>query len=107
MKKLFSTILVLGLLLSGNAYADERCTQERQDWIIHLKKQLEENLEDVTWKDDLCYASISHVNGVPIKEHLATTEEENKDKLVKSIDLFDSEDLKPKDINWVPEDFKQ
>ena len=107
MKKLFSTILVLGLLLSGCAYSDQRCTQERQDWIVHLKKQLEKNLEDVKWKDDLCYASISHVKGVPIKEHLATTEEENKDKLVKQIDLFNSEDLKPKDINWVPEDFRQ
>ena len=107
MKKLFSTILVLGLLLSGNAYADQRCTQERQDWIVYLKKQLEENLEDVNWEDDLCYASISHVKVVPIKEHLATTEEENKDKLVKQIYLFDSEDLKPKDINWVPEDFRQ
>ena len=107
MKKLFSTILVLGLLLSGCAYSDQRCTQERQDWIVHIKKQLEGNLEDVKWKDDLCYASISHVKGVPIKEHLATTEEENKDKLVKQIDLFNSEDLKIKDINWVPEDFRQ
>ena len=107
MKKLFSTILVLGLLLSGCAYSDQRCTQERQDWIVHIKKQLEGNLEDVKWKDDLCYASISHVKGVPIKEHLATTEEENKDKLVKQIDLFNSEDLKPKDINWVPEDFRE
>ena len=105
MKKLLG-IVVLGLLLSGNAYAAERCTQERQDWIIHLKKQLEEILEDVTWNDDLCYASISHVKGIPIEEHLATIEEENKDKLVKQIDLFNSEDLKPKDINWVPEDFR-
>jgi hypothetical protein len=107
MKKLFSMILVLGLLLSGCAYSDQRCTQERQDWIVHIKKQLEGNLEDVKWKDDLCYASISHVKGVPIKEHLAKTEEENKDKLLKPIDLFNSEDLKIKDINWVPEDFRQ
>ena len=106
MKKLFLSIVVLGLLLSGNAYAAERCTQERQDWIIHLKKQLEENLEDVTWKDDLCYASISHVKGIPIEEHLATIEEGNKDKLINPIDLFDNKDLKPKDINWVPEDFR-
>ena len=105
MKKLL-VIVFLGLLFSGNAHADERCTQERQDWIIYLKKQLEENLEDVTWKDDLCYASISHVKGIPIEEHLFTIEEENKDKLVKQIDLFNSEDLKPKDINWVPEDFR-
>jgi hypothetical protein len=107
MKKLFLSILVLGLLLSGCAYSDQRCTQERQDWIVHIKKQLEGNLEDVKWKDDLCYASISHVKGVPIKEHLAKIEEENKDKLLKPIDLFNSEDLKLKDINWVPEDFRQ
>ena len=106
MKKLLSLIIV-SLLLSASAYADQRCTQERQDWIVHLKKQLEKNLEDIKWEDDLCYASISDVKGVPIKEHLATTEEENKDKSVKQIDLFNSEDLKPKDINWVPEDFKQ
>ena len=106
MKKILSLIFV-SLLLNVNAYADQRCTKERQDWIVHLKKQLEKNLEDVKWEDDLCYASISHVKGVPIKEHLATTEEENKDKLVKQIDLFNSEDLKPKDINWVPEDFRQ
>ena len=105
MKKLLG-IMVLGLLLSGNAYADQRCTQERQDWIVHLKKQLEAKTEDIKWKDDLCYASISHVKGVLIEEHLSTIEEENKDKLVKQIDLFNSEDLKPKDINWVPEDFR-
>ena len=106
MKKILSLILV-SLLLSASAYADQRCTQERQDWIVHLKKQLEENLEGIKWEDDLCYASISHIKGVLIKEHLATTDEENKYKLVKQIDLFNSEDLKPKDINWVPEDFKQ
>ena len=105
MKKLLG-IVVLGLLLSGNAYADQRCTQERQDWIVHLKKQLEAETEGIKWKDDLCYASISHVKGIPIEEHLSTIEEENKDKLVKQIDLFNSEDLKPKDINWVPEDFR-
>ena len=105
MKKLLG-IMVLGLLLSGSAYAAERCTQERQDWIIHLKKQLEKNLKDIKWEDDLCYASISHVKGIPIEEHLATIEEGNKDKLINPIDLFDNEDLKPKDINWVPESFK-
>ena len=41
MKKLFLSILVICSLLGGNAYADQRCTQERQDWIVHLKKQLE------------------------------------------------------------------
>jgi hypothetical protein len=107
MKKLFLSILVICSVLGGNVYADQRCTQERQDWIVHLKKQLEAETEDIKWKDVLCYASISHIKGVPIKEHLATTEEENKDKLVKQIDLFNNEDLKPKDINWVPEDFKQ
>ena len=105
MKKLLG-IVVLGLLLSGNAYADQRCTQERQDWIIHLKKQLEAETEDIKWKDDLCYASISHVKDIPIEEHLSTIEKENKDKLVKPIDLFGSEDLKAKDINWVPESFE-
>ena len=105
MKKLLSLIFV-SLLLSVSAYADQRCTQERQDWIVHLKKQLEAETEDIKWKDDLCYASISQVKGIPIEEHLSTIEEENKDKLVKQIDLFNSEDLKPKDINWVPEDFR-
>ena len=105
MKKILS-IIVLGLLLSVSAYADQRCTQERQDWIVHLKKQLEAETGDIKWEDDLCYASISHVKGIPIEEHLSTIEEENKDKLVKQIDLFNSEDLKPKDINWVPEDFR-
>ena len=94
-------------LLSASAYADQRCTQERQDWIAHIKKQIEAETEDIKWKDDLCYASISHIKGIPIEEHLSTIEEENKDKLVKQIDLFNSEDLKPKDINWVPEDFRQ
>ena len=94
-------------LLSASAYADQRCTQERQDWIAHIKKQIEAETEDIKWKDDLCYASISHIKGIPIEEHLSTIEEENKDKLVKQIDLFNSEDLKPKDINWVPEDFRK
>ncbi len=106
MKKLLFVIFA-SLLLSASAYADQRCTQERQDWIVHLKKQLEAETENIKWKDDLCYASISHVKGIPIEEHLSTIEEENKDKLVKQIDLFNSEDFKPKDINWVPEDFRQ
>jgi hypothetical protein len=106
MKKLV-LIIVLGLLLSTSAYTDQRCTQERQDWIIHLKKQLEKETEDIKWKDDLCYVSISHVKGISIEEHLSRIEEENKDKLVKPIDLFDNEDLKSKDINWVPESFRQ
>ena len=106
MKKILSIIFV-SLLLSASAYADQRCTQERQDWIVHLKKQLEAETKDIKWKDDLCYASISHVKGIPIEEHLSTIEEENKDKLVKQIDLFNSEDSNPKDINWVPEDFRQ
>jgi hypothetical protein len=105
MEKILS-LIVVSLLLSVSAYADQRCTQERQDWIVHLKKQLEKNLEDVKWEDDLCYASISHVKGIPIEEHLSTIEKENKDKLVKPIDLFSSEDLKAKDINWVPESFE-
>ena len=36
MKKILSLIFV-SLLFSGNAYADQRCTQERQDWIVHFK----------------------------------------------------------------------
>ena len=105
MEKILS-IIFASLLFSASAYADQQCTKERQDWIVHLKKQLEAETEDIKWKNDLCYASISHVKGVPIKEHLATTEEENKDKLVKQIDLFNSEDSNPKDINWVPESFE-
>ena len=110
MKKVL-LIMVLGLLLSGNAYADQRCTQERQDWIVHLKKQIEAETEGVKWKDDLCYASISHVKGIPIKEHLAIIDEENNEKnenlSANSFDLFTNDDLKPKDINWVPESFIQ
>ena len=46
------------------------------------------------------------MKGIPIEEHLSTIKEENKDKLVKPIDLFNSEDSNLKDINWVPEDFR-
>ena len=52
MKK-FLSIIVVSLLLNGNAYADQRCTQERQDWIVHLKKQLEAETEDIKWKDGM------------------------------------------------------
>ena len=37
---------------------------------------------------------------------MGVTSKEDKDKLVKQIDLFNSEDSNPKDINWVPEDFR-
>ena len=45
MKKILG-IIVLGLLLSGCAYSDQRCTQERQNWIVHIKKQLEKRREE-------------------------------------------------------------
>jgi hypothetical protein len=34
MKKLFSTILVLGLLLSGNAYAKVKTVEKNKNYII-------------------------------------------------------------------------
>ncbi len=106
MKKLFLYIFLV-LMLIENAYAEQRCTQERQDWIVHIKKQLEAEIEDIKWKDDLCYASISHVKEIPIEEHLSTIGEENKGQSDELLDLFVIDDLKPKDINWVPEDFKK
>jgi len=106
MKKLFLYIFLV-LMLIENAYAEQRCTQERQDWIVHIKKQLEAEIEDIKWKDDLCYASISHVKGIPIEEHLSTIGEENKGQSDELLDLFVIDDLKPKDINWVPEDFNK
>jgi len=48
--KLLSIIFV-SLLFSASAYAEQQCTQERQDWIIHLKKQLEAKTEDIKWKE--------------------------------------------------------
>jgi len=36
MKKLFSTILVLGLLLSGNAYADDKKIQSFNSWLFKM-----------------------------------------------------------------------
>ena len=98
-------ILVSNILLVNTiSYAEERCSKERQNWIKHLKSELEKDIEDVQWEDDLCYATVSKVKGKPIKEYLASIESEISD--IKKMYSIDEENWKPLDINWVPEEFK-
>ena len=51
MKKLLG-IVILGLLLSGNAYADERCTVERKQWIKFYKQDFARNFTKIEYEND-------------------------------------------------------
>ena len=48
MKKLLG-IVVLGLLLSGNVYADSHCTNERKAWVEYFKVDFAKNFEEVIY----------------------------------------------------------
>lgn len=102
--KFFSIIFFLYILSNTTSHAEERCSKERQNWIKHLKSELEKDIEDVQWENDLCYATVSKVKGKPIKEYLASIESEISD--IKKMYSIDEENWKPLDINWVPEEFK-
>jgi hypothetical protein len=51
MKKILG-IVVLGLLLSGNVYADERCTVERKQWIKFYKQDFARNFTKIEYEND-------------------------------------------------------
>ena len=58
MKKLLLTILVICPLLGGNAYSNSHCTNERQDWIVWIKKEIVKELENVKFSNNSCWVEI-------------------------------------------------
>ena len=113
MKKLLG-IVVLGLLLGGYANASIECTQERKEWIKHIKELLRQDLINVVYSDHKCIAKILTHNGKTIEEHnwiRAQTNRENfrnpnfDNSIYEALyELF--KDIEPAPINWVPKDYK-
>ena len=99
MKKLLG-VLVLGLLLSGNAYADERCTIERKQWIKFYKQDFARNFIKIEYGSDPCLVSIISQEYKGDVESLLIGTKENSTQNILS-NLSDN-----RDINWVPEYFE-
>ena len=99
MKKLLS-ILVLGLLLSGNVYADERCTVERKQWIKFYKQDFAKNFTKIEYGNDPCLVSIiSQEYKGDVESLLIGTKENSTQNILNN--LSDK-----RNINWVPEYFE-
>jgi TolA-binding protein len=100
MKKLFSLILVICSLLGGNAYADERCTEERKQWIEFYKQDFAKNFNKIEYESDLCLVSIiSQEYKGNVESLLIGTKENSTQNILNN--LSDK-----RNINWVPEYFE-
>ena len=99
MKKLLS-ILVLGLLLSGNAYADDRCSEERKQWVEFYKQDFANNFSKIEYSDDPCMVSaISFEIKESGSNSLLNLGKEDGSSRFKKLSAKG-------DINWVPEYFE-
>ena len=111
MKKLLS-IIVLSLLLSGNGYSNSHCTNERQDWIVWIKKEIVKELENVKFSNNSCWVEIISDERQKLKQKSNITKKtfkpETKNKTLINLvySILKSDDT-PKDINYVPKDFKK
>ena len=112
MKKLLLTILFTMVFIAG-AFADNRCNENRKDWIKQLKRDLAYDIVDVVYSDNQCYVEIVEHSGKSIEEHSYRIAGEKRDdfKTIKGrkirdlmFDIFEYLD-RPKDINWVPYDY--
>ena len=96
MKKLFSIIFVICSLLIGNAYADERCTIERKQWIKFYKQDFARNFTKIEYGSDPCLVSIiSQEYKGDVESLLIGTKEKSTQNILSN--LSDN-----RDINWVP-----
>ena len=112
MKKLFSTILVLGLLLSGNGYSNSDCINERQDWIVWIKKEIVKELENVKFSNNNCWVEIISDERQKLKQKSHITKktfkpEKKNETLINLVYSILKSDNTPKDINYVPKDFEK
>jgi|TARA_B100001063_G_C16237466_1_gene299198 hypothetical protein len=112
MKKLLLTILVICPLLGGNAYSNSHCTNERQDWIVWIKKEIVKELENVKFSNNSCWVEIISDERQKLKQKSNITKKtfkpETKNKTLINLvySILKSDDT-PKDINYVPKDFKK
>ena len=109
MKKFFLTILFI-LVLSGGALSDNHCNENRKDWIKQLKRDLQQDLEDVVYSNNECFVKIIAHKGISMEDHLYRIAGEKRDSFKDPQErktweilneLFVDLDI-PKDINWVP-----
>jgi TolA-binding protein len=100
MRKLFSKILFLSLLLSGNVYADDRCSEERKQWVEFYKQDFASNFSKIEYSDDPCVVSA-------ISFEIKESGSNSLLNLGKEDGSSHFEKLSAKiDINWVPEYFE-
>lgn len=107
--------ILFTLTLSGGAFGELKCNEERKAWIKQLKVDLKQDFINPVYSDNLCFAEIIEHNGIPLDQHLYSLAGENRDyfKDLEAIkdrdflkDLFSDIDV-PKNINWVPKDFEK
>jgi ABC-type multidrug transport system fused ATPase/permease subunit len=85
MKKLFSTILLLGLLLSGNAYAET--INQRLDAIEKRLEKIEESLSGIEMINNLLNTNI--LGNSPKSKNITKTNKSKLDLKLKQLNCFD------------------
>ena len=104
--------MVLGLLLSGNAYSNSDCINKRQDWIVWIKKEIVKELENVKFSNNNCWVEIISDERQKLKQKSHITKktfkpEKKNETLINLVYSILKSDNTPKDINYVPKDFKK
>jgi len=98
-KKLLLTILFT-LVLSGGAFADEKCSKERKQWIEFYKRDFAQNFYEINYGDDPCLISVVSIKFSKNDEKVFISESQNvNQEIIQKL----PNDL---DINWVPEYFE-
>ena len=94
--------------------AAENCSEERKQWIEHLKEEVGSSFNKPVYSDNKCIVELIAYDGISIEQHSYRLAGEKRDSF-KDITIRDDQeglynllsDIKPiDDINWVPSDFK-
>jgi tetratricopeptide (TPR) repeat protein len=96
MKKIF--LIFFLILYSLPSFADERCTEERKQWIEFYKKDFAQNFSKIEYADNPCFIEIISQEFNANAESLITSNQGN-------LNIWNNLDV-TNDINWVPEYFE-
>ena len=99
MKKIFLLITII-LVCSGNAYTEDRCSEERKQWVEFYKQDFASNFSKIEYSDDPCVVSaISFEIKESGSNSLLNLGKEDGSNHFKKLSAKG-------DINWVPEYFE-
>lgn len=91
-----SKILIILFIFPFYSLADERCTEERKQWIDFYKKDFAQNFSKIEYADNPCFIEIITQEYKGNAESVISTSKQNIFNNLETV----------QDINWVPEYFE-